>query len=572
MKKLKANKKSIIIVIFGLLLILILALIILYLAPSRERSNSVAKQKGFSGTLSIDSSVKAETDLAKTKTIGPDGTVFWTRGSDGTLYTLTVPPGAIILPSDVTITPLKNVPFKNYSNPSYGNGVLIEGSFSFIRPAYLTIQNNTAEPTNLTNTGVTPWGRCNIGSRGYDPEICAADNKVKFGGGVDPGKVMIMGSTKFDRILLSPTIPTGDDSINAMIFNSGYYLADQINGAQAKDIAEITFEGSNDYTNQTEVLMHLYKMGGNIREYESQIARFEYQKKDYQREITKGAILAKAIGNDRAYQKRMEDLFKERDQLFDNFRGAFVPVTRYMAFMEQFNTDVKSSWFSQKALAYELPDYKPNSSGGQESDSGNASWWDKLRDYNPFDRKEKNPGDDLPDYDPSKEENGDNLPDYPDDNLPSDQNEDQDEDQDEDWGTPTDDPSEDAEDEIRKRDEERRKKEENRLRDIIGSSIYSCSEKYDAIEAIFRIGNLSDSDLDAISKVIVKCMNSCQTMGECEQTGDFGNRTGHSGAIAAANYRIMAFLEAGAQCTDAELMKKGLDTFGKNFCQGGELW
>jgi len=101
------------------------------------------------------------------------------------------------------MTPVKNVPFKNFGKSAYGSGVKLSESFTFIRPVYLTIQPNTAEPTDLDNTGTRVWGRCTVGSRGFDPEVCAAQNKVPFVNGI------IIALLIFSITLgyLSPLIP-----------------------------------------------------------------------------------------------------------------------------------------------------------------------------------------------------------------------------------------------------------------------------------------------------------------------------------------------------------------------------
>lgn len=567
MKK-KINYKRIALILIGLILLALIIWLLLGLLRNKETVESV----GFGAPLTIKKTVELETDSAQSKIFSAAGDTMWTRGSDGTLYTLTVPDGALILPSEVIITPLKQVAFDGYSTADLGRGVEISGNFSFIRPAFLTVQGNTPEPTELTNTGVVKWGRCNIGSRGYDPEVCAADNKVPFGIGIDPGRVMLYGSTKFDRILLNPTIPSGENVVNAYAFSPGYYMADDINKAEALDITRNTFAGSSDYTNQTEVLSHLLGLGGDLTEFKDEIAKFERQKKDYQREVVKGAILALSVGNEKAYQARMDDMKAKNDQNTDNPRSSFVPVYRYTAFLEQFMKDKLSLLYlvTQKAKA-ELPDYDPSSGNGSSDTSGGESFWDRLRDYNPFDKGDSNPGDDLPDYQPGQEENGDNLPDYPGDNIPGGSDDDSDGDG-TDWGTPTPSPDSDEAERARRDAEdyarEARKRQEQRYRNVIGSSIYSCGEKMQAIEALKRIVSLSAEDQKAIDNVINKCANSCKTLEECEGMGDKAG--GNRDAIAAINYRILAFIETGIDC-EAQT-KKTLENYGQNFCANVKFW
>ena len=564
--------------------ILIAIAILLAIFLTRSKKESSVSVTGFKGPLSINTSAELEKENSKTINVSAAGEVMWTRSSDGTLYTLTIPPDAVILPTSVTMTPVKNVPFKNFGKSAYGSGVKLSESFTFIRPVYLTIQPNTAEPTDLDNTGTRVWGRCTVGSRGFDPEVCAAQNKVPFVNGIIPGKVMAYGSTKFDTIRLNPTIPTGDKkSLSGMVWRSGYYMFSKINKAQAKDLTDMMFAGSNDYTNQTETLMHYYALGGDLTPYKSEIARFERQKDDYMREVYKGAILALAIKETKAYEARLASFWERFEKNTGvNIRASFVPPVRYVAVAEQLDVNPvkKASWlnrFIDRAYAGEAQLGNYNGSESSGGDSG-QSWWDKwfggnddsngdLPDYDPNNNPpDDNPGDNLPDYNPDSGGDGE-LPDYPGDNIPGGAG-----DGDAtggDWGEPEDN-SQDAREDARRQADEARKRTIQRLKDIIGSSVYPCSAKREAIEAFLRLVPKPDaSDMEAINNVITKCANACKTLEECESWGDTAGRNGNRDGVAAANYRILAFLESEADCT-AET-KKTLENYGQNFCQNAKF-
>lgn len=496
-----------------ILVVLVLLSVIgagIYFLLFRNTSN-----QGFSGELSIQ---KAEIDEGRTvtKTVGTEGTVLQTQSEDGVLYTLTVPEDALILPAEVSLSPLKNLPIRNYQNADAGKGVYIQGNFSFIRPAFLTVQPNTQKPTNVDKTGATKWGRCNIGSRGFDPEICAGLRQIPFNGGVEAEKVVIDVNAENDTILLNPTIPIGQKNVyTAHIWQKGAYLADTINKAEAETFTELTYAKSNDYVNQSEVLMHLLLLKGDLTPYKDQIKRFAREKKDYPREVLKGAIISLAVDNQDSYQARIEDFQNKTEQYISMARGSFMPQPRYVALLHQIDADLandNSTFLNSSGKAF-AADVKCIVSEPPVEETPN---WDAL-DISNWPTE-------LQDYDETAVQRATNN-----------------------W------------------EEEMKNRSRQKLRDILGSSIYSCLEKAWAAEALQNLGGLNASDCEAIKQILNKCANQCKTLEECEKQGDAAERSGAADALTAVNYRITAFLESGIDCTSQT--KKTLETYGQNFCQ-----
>lgn len=547
----KGKKKRWLVLI--VLLLLILVGVICYLFFFRKTGTSVKS----SGEISITKNPQLETDKAVTKVVGPGGSVLSTRASDGTLYTLTIPKDAMIVPLTVTMTPMKKVPLDNYGKLDAGNGVMIGDRVTFNRPSFLTVQPNTEKPKATTDSGTVKWNRCAIGSRGYDPEICAGIRDIPFGAGIEPGKVVVLGSEEFSSITLNPTIPMGDsNAYNTHVWRSGFYLADKIDKKDAQMLAKKNFENGFDYVNSTEVLMQLAALGGDLTPYKDEIARFEREKKDYPREVLKGAIIASIVGNQAAYNARIEDFGKAYTRNLSDVRSSFIPWPRYAALYRQLvanGTKKTTDGFHLIPRAYaELQDYDPSNSS---SDSSQPD----LPNYNggsstPANDNPLGIGDpfwpiDIPDYvEPPKEPDSGTHGSFPTDptNLPDA------------VGTPSRNGSEAA----KHKGSDPLKDAGQSSRNDITSKTKSCSEKIEGIETLALLGLIEPEDMQPIIDILTKCADSCTTFEQCEEYADachkFGSITGETRAL----NRIKTFLSEGGDCKDA--VKKDLKTFGIN--------
>jgi len=236
----------------------------------------------------------------------------------------------------------------------------------------------------------------------------------------------------------------------------------------------------------------------------------------------------------------------------------------------------RSSVLSAAAATYfaELPDYDPSQNNSDDSDSESSPGGD-LPDYDPSNNNDSdsNPGDDLPWYDPSNEQTGDNLPWYEGDNVwPDSSGESGEEDPDESFPDSLPDETEDSSNQSNndagRNIDDGSKATAQHYRDIIGTSLYSCSEKMDAIEAFLLMGVATPADIQAIQSILNKCANKCTTFEECERENDIATnpKINARDASAAALYRIKIFLEKGGDCKDA--VHKDLSTYGIQ-CQGG---
>lgn len=554
-EKPKKGKKRCCFILLVLILIFILG-VVTYSFFFKKSGVSVKSN----GELSIAQNPSLETDKAVTKVVGPGGGVLSTRASDGTLYTLRVPVNALILPTTVTMTPLKEVPFENYGKADAGKGVYIGDKTTFIRPAFLTVQPNTVKPEATSESGTVKWNRCAVGSRGYDPEVCAGIRDIPFGVGVEPGKVVILGSKEYSKIVLNPTVPTGDsNAYNTSVWRQGYYMADKVDKEEIGILAKKTFEESYDYVNVTEVLMHLAALGGDLTPYEEEIARFERQKKDYPREVLKGAILAAIVGNEEAYSKRIESFGIAFKRNLANEKASFLPWPRYAALYRQLVANGS----------------KKTSDGFHLIPVAHA----ELQDYNPSDNSDSDSQQDLPDYDGSGTDTsandnplfGTGEPFWPID-LPDYKEPDRDPNNDEPEGTWEPEPPElpDAVDPpARTGSEAARRQSSDAIRDAgqkarndITSRTKSCYEKIEAIETLALLGLIEPEDMQPIIDVLTECAKSCTTFEECEEYADacqkFGSLSGHKAAID----KIRAFLSEGGDCKDA--VKKNLSNYGIN--------
>ncbi len=536
-EKPKKGKKKLWLILLALILILIVGLLA-YLFLFKKTGTSV---KSVKGEISITKNPELESDKAVTKVVGPGGSVLSTRASDGTLYTLTIPKDAMIVPLTVTMTPMKKVPLDNYGKLDAGNGVKIGDRVTFNRPAFLTVQPNTEKPKATSTTGTVKWNRCAIGSRGYDPEICAGIRDIPFGAGIEPGKVVILGSEEFSSINLNPTIPMGDsNAYNTHVWRSGFYLADKIDKKEAEVLAKKNFENGFDYVNSTEVLTQLAALGGDLTPYKDEIARFEREKKDYPREVLKGAIIAKIVGHETAYNARIEDFGKAYTRNLSDVRSSFLPWPRYAALYRQLEangTKKTSDGFHLIPRAYaELPDYDNSNSSTPANDNplvtGEPFW--------PID---------LPDYvEPPKEPDSGTRGSFPTDptDLPDA------------VGTPSVTGSEAA----KHKGSDPVRDAGQKARNDITSRTKSCSEKIEGMETLALLGLIEPGDIGPMAKILEECAGNCTTFEQCEEYADASHKFGSIAGEATAMNRIKTFLAEGGDCKDA--VKKDLKTFGIN--------
>lgn len=349
---------------------------------TEDLNNSEDTYKGELGVKTA----KIDESKAVKRTFGTDGGTLSTVAADGTLYTLTVPSDALILPAEVSMSPLTESPVKGIDNPKAGFGVYLAGGFKFNRQAYLTIQPNTPMPTSGP-TGAVKWGRCAIASRGYDPEICAGNQKVPFVGGVEPGKVVVMAvnETDYKLVLLSPTVPTGETNVyNAEIWRPGAYFGDKIDKKMANELAKITFSDDYNYSNATEVLMHLLTLGGDLKPFNERIARLHNAETSYPRETLEGAIILLSQNDKDGYNERIEDFKKTIDKNFKDIRSSFMPPARYVALMNQLSVARKTAnAFFKKALASDDPNVWPDTlqdfDENARDDTGGSDYAEDMR-------------------------------------------------------------------------------------------------------------------------------------------------------------------------------------------------
>ncbi|MCX6809776.1 MAG: hypothetical protein NTZ65_03470 [Candidatus Berkelbacteria bacterium] len=554
-KKDGKKKTGLIIVIVVLLLLILLGVGGFYLyrkianvfkgSINTSQSNESVEEGEYKASLKP---IKAQTDTDKarsvTKTVSSAGAVLQTQGADGTLYTLNVPVDAIILPSEVTMTPLTNVPVSGYKDKVVG-GVVLTGGFDFIRPTYLSIQPNRTKPEKKP-----AFSYCVVGSRGFDPEVCAGAAGIPFTSGVAPGKIVAFASQsgKEDaQAFLEPTIYTGiKDTYTAQVLYPGAYFADNANKADVEKFAQTTFALGADFTNKTEVLMHLVALGGKIDPYKAEIKRFERQKTDYPREVLKSAILARAIGNKEIATKRIDDYYNTISKRSKNIRSSFVPVIRYAGVIRQVNSSAaKKHRFAQSGksnIAYAaepvklaLDDFVPTGNGGDENydsplpnfegdngvDYGDGqpprTWQDIWNELAP-------PGTTPPEL--------------------------------QDWLDAVADAAaqKKADDEL-----------EKNCRDEINSKNTTACEKAQAIRTVVALGRMKGSDYNSFSGIINSCAKECATMEECENMGDLGDKWGNSTISNNAANSIQEFLLKNSQECDLA-HKKGLADFGNNTC------
>jgi hypothetical protein len=491
-------------------------------------------------------SISLEKDREVKKIVSPAGEVLTTQGSDGTLYSLTVPPGAVVMPVTVTLTPMSDVPFSDMKKGDAGNGVYVgppgKHGMTFIRPAYLTIKPNTSVPQK-NEWGDVPWGRCNIGSRGYDPEICAGNKNLPFGVGVDPGKVVLFFNTASDNTLLTPTVPTGEqDSYSAAIWQTGTYMADTMSKKEVEPFLKSTFSAGHDYVNETEVLTHYGALGGDLEPYKKEIARFAREKTDYPREVLKGSIIALAVSDKEAAKKRVEDFKHIFSKKFKNIKGTFLPWPRYVATLHQVRASV-----NKKKSATNRFQFVPTALAQGIWQGADLSDWefDGLDIANePYDV----------DQDPGVQESRENDAFQSDEAIAAARRRAQEE-----LNNPNTLPEDRADAAEVIRDTERDRSGSGRNTPAPASPSSNSSPGLGDDSGIYPPPNTGDLNCD----VILKNAAQCKSMEECERWWDFGKWFNCKG-LDDIMYR--KFAELLARAGDCNFVMKTLATYGMQFC------
>lgn len=359
--------KKIIWLFLGLILLASLILAVFIFWPKLTKTTLV-KESTFSQQLTpvlpgIDQ------ERAMTKVIGAAGGVVFTRTASGMLVSLTVPPDALVLDTEISIAPLKSLPVSGYERADIGFGVIVEPRDNFLqKPAYLSFVPNTEIP-NFDETKRVPWDRCNIGSVGFDPNICAGLNKYAFGYGVNPGEVVIFANHEDKYLRLMPTVPIGDKkSYNSQIWRGGLYFADKVNQSEIKTLLDVTLKDS-DFEHEVEGLSHLASFGGDLNPYLEIIGDFDRSSSSFPRDIAKSIFIANQAGQNEIVRQKIDEFKHEYDVNFEYVRSSYLPWPNYYALLEQLVAQLKpapqkTSHKTKSALA-KTP--KPNDSSGIEA-------------------------------------------------------------------------------------------------------------------------------------------------------------------------------------------------------------
>jgi hypothetical protein len=545
-----------IIAVIGLILLLILYFGLAFVLNKLNggswswKSTSKSTSKA-TGDLKV-ASPKLEEGSAKSATFSAAGGVMSVRGADGTLYTLTVPPEALILPSTVTMTPLSGLPLSGIDKATAGNGVSLAGEFSFIRPAYLTIQPNTEKLGKKATANY-----CSIGSALYDPEICAGLAKIPFGLGVAPGQILAgVHPDRSNQILLEPTVFTGmKNTTNGIIYWPGSYFAAKVDKDTVDKFAQMTLHNGADIVNQGETYIHLAALGGSLEPYKAEIARFKRAKDDYPREVLKDAMVALAVGDKEIATTRTNAYKETIARKSTDIRGTFIPWIRYAAITMQVDAQAAlkgkklTSGGTRVAYASEaqLQDWgavRNRNDGGDQSsnpplrnyegDNGvnygddrgsSSSWSDIWNNLFPPDNPEPDPGNG----------GGDNI---------------------QDWGdiAANDAAEQNADDDIA-----------NGCWDTLAKEYASMCEKADAVRTLIALGRVNKDTQPIFADILAACAAQCATLAECEGLGDIGDQWGNQDIINAVQKRMIDILQDAETCDIVK--KKGLADYGQNSCK-----
>jgi hypothetical protein len=99
--------------------------------------------------------VTLERSAARTATIGIGGGSVSATASDGTHYTLEIPPGALRSPQEITITPIRSIRDSGISGGLAGAVELKPSGLRFGRPATLRIRTSKSPPAGTRRLGFT---------------------------------------------------------------------------------------------------------------------------------------------------------------------------------------------------------------------------------------------------------------------------------------------------------------------------------------------------------------------------------------------------------------------------------
>lgn len=540
-----------IIAVIGLILLAILYFGLAYLLKKINGGGSKGSISKSTGELKA-VAPELEKDAAKSATFAANGGVMSVRGSDGTLYTLTVPDEALVLPSTVTMTPLKNLPVSGIDKATAGNGVELGGEFSFIRPAYLTIQPNTEK------LGKKPKADyCSVGSALYDPEVCAGLARIPFGLGVAPGRVLAgVHPERSNQILLEPTVYTGMmNATNGIVYWPGDYFAAKVDKETVEKFAKMTLDNGADIVNLGETYVHLAALGGDLNPYKSEIARFKNGKDDYPREVLKGAMVALAIGDKGTSTARIGGYKETIARKSKDIRSTFIPWMRYAAVTMQVD--------AQAALKG-----KKLTSGGTHIAYASEA---QLQDWN--DVRNGNDGGDQSSNPPLRNYEGDNGVDYGDDRGSS-----------RSWSDiwndlfPPDDPEPDPDNggdgglqdwsDIAANDAAQQNADDdiaNGCWDTLAKEHATMCEKADAVRTLIALGRVNKDTQPIFADILAACASQCGTLAECEGIGDIGDRWGNQDIINAVQKRMIDILQDAETCDIVK--KKGLADYGQNQCK-----
>lgn len=335
----KPKKKHTFLKILLLLLLLILLTVggfflYRYLVGGKTQETQNTEER-FAGELSP-RDPKVDESKKVTKAIGPAGGVLQLETEDA-LYTLTIPPETIILPKNVSLAPLTEVPFSGYERNDFGNGVFVGPDDNFLnKTAFLTIEKNGKKPEKEPG-----WDRCEIGSRGYSPEICAGENNFPFNYGVEAGKVSLF-SNKERGLMFMQTIPSGEDSVaSSRIIRGGAFLFDKLNKTETSQLAGEASENGKDLSTTVEPFAHLLSYGADLNPHKEKIHDLRRSKSSYPRALMETSMVAQAVGEKDVAKGKYEEFIKEYDQNFNFIRSAYLPWPEYHSTYHQISLMVE---------------------------------------------------------------------------------------------------------------------------------------------------------------------------------------------------------------------------------------